>query len=466
MRWHVHWLWVALLAPPAVLALPQLENRFHAIHGNDGFLNFAYAHSLLQSGDLDFADDYSIFDLIGESRGYGFRMRDTPSDPVTGRPVNRYGWGCSVLWSPFLILAQALSALARLGVPEHNWGPPSLSAFHFLAVRLGTALWAVLGLAGLAAVARRHLFTEDEGTSDETDHRHDSSVIVLAVLALIACTNFGFYIYLHPSMSTAPAFGLAGLLIWQIDRITRQRTPGRLFALGFTAGLLVATRYGDAAFVAGLLPALWAANREFKGASAGLQRPVTIPSLLAGLLPIAAIQMAVWWYLYGSPISGPTPYLSDDYTWTIPGRHSLEVLFSTHHGWVTWHPAVLLGLVGVVMFVRDRSIPLWLRLTPMAILLQLLAVGAWPVWAGGASFGGRLMATALSVVFFGLVVLIRAMIRRWGRGAAIATLSLLALWNVNLLAQYGLEMIPRQAPVSPIDVLRNTGALLARLFGG
>ncbi|MBN1475584.1 glycosyltransferase family 39 protein [Candidatus Sumerlaeota bacterium] len=440
------WLLLILLLPTLVLALPSLERRAHAIHGNDGFLNFAYVRSLLVGGDLDFSDDYADFDVIGQRRGYSFRMTDTPIDPDTGRPVNRYGWGSSLLWSPLVLVAHGV-AVALPAVEADG-----LSEGYFFAVRFGSALWALLGLLALMAVARRRL-------------GGDEASVLWAALALLAATNLGFYIYLHPSMSTAPAFGLAGLTIWQMDRLTERRSAARFFALGLTLAVLCVTRYGDAALVAGLLPAAWAAGRRPRSERTSLEPPQMVPSLLAGVVPIALLQMLIWRALYGSLLSGPAPYLGDDYQWSLPGRHGFAVLFSTDHGWITWHPLVLVGLMGLAVMVRDRSLPLWLRLLPLAVVLQWLAVSAWPVWSGGASFGGRLMATALAVVFLGLVVALRAMARRWGRWSVATVVGLLTLWNLGLMAQYALEMIPRQGSVAVLEVLRNQCHLIGKLVG-
>jgi hypothetical protein len=435
-----------LMLPTLMLALPPFEHRAHAIHGNDGFLNFAYVRSLLVGGDLDFTDDYADFDVIGQERGYGYRMTDTPLDPTTGRPVNRYGWGSSLLWSPLVLVAHAVAAAL----------PPleadGLSDGYFFAVRFGSALWALLGLMALLDVARRRL-------------GNDEASALWAAFALLATTNLGFYIYLHPSMSTGPAFGLMGLAIWQMDRLTQRRSAARLFALGLTLAMVCATRYGDAALVAGLLPALWAAGRRRLSERTALEAPQMILSLLAGLVPVAIIQLLIWRALYGSMLSGPAPYLGDDYQWALPGRHGLAVLFSTDHGWITWHPIVLVGLIGLAVMARDRTLPLWLRLLPLAVVLQWLAVSAWPVWSGGASFGGRLMATALAAVFLGLVVALRAMAQRWGRWSVGALVGLLTLWNLGLMIQYALEMIPRQGPVAPLEVLLNQGQLIGKLVG-
>jgi hypothetical protein len=444
MRPRIAWLWFVFLLPPLVLANPRFEAKAHAIHGNDGFLNYAYAHSLLVGQDLNFTDDYRLFDLhFARPRDYDFRFQDTPLDPVTGRPVNRYGWGSALLWSPLLVPAQVIGELWQSALQPFEGRFDAFSEFHFLAVRLGTALWAVLGLAALAAVARRHLLpATDRGLF----------VAAMTALGLVVCTNLVFYIYLHPSMSTGPAFGLAGILIWQIHRLADRRSPGRWFALGLTMGLLICTRYGDIGLALGLMPALWAADRQARRREPGLDRPIAILGFFAGLAPVVLVQM--------SPLSGPAPYLGPDYQWEFPGRHSLAVLVSFHHGWITWHPAVLVGLIGLVVMTRDSSLPLWLRLTPLAVVAQLLAVGAWPEWTGGASFGGRLMATALSVVFLGLVVALRWMGERWGLRWAVAMVVLLALWNLDLLAQYALEMIPRQGPVSPLEVWRNSWELV------
>jgi hypothetical protein len=471
---RARWLWIALMIPPLVLALPPLERRAHAIHGNDGFLNYAYARSLLLDGDLDFTDDFAAFDALG--RGYDFRLTDTPRSPITGRPVNRYGWGSSLLWSPFLLIVWVIERV----IPGLT--PNGLNPADFMAVRLGSALWGVLGLALLTQVARRRLWGSPSlrihapaplpAPRSATPLRNSAQkaspepgFALFVAVVLLATTNLGFYFYLHPSMSTAPAFGLAGSLIWLIDRFETRPSVGAGFGIGLTAALLFCTRYGDAGFLIGLAPAL--AVAVLPGAQRATGNGQRILLCAAGLLGVSVplvIQGLIWHSLYGSAFSGPAPYLSEAYQWSWPGRHGWQVLFSGHHGWIAWHPMVAVGLIGLVMMARDRSLPLWLRLTPLAAVGEWLTVSAWPNWTGGASFGGRLMATALAVVFLGLAVALRWMWARWGRGVVFLLVGLLSLWNLGIMAEYGLGLIPRQAPVSMGQMALELGKLVGALF--
>lgn len=439
------WLWAALLLPPLVLALEPLEQRAHAVHGNDGFLNYAYARSLLLSADLDFTDDYADFDAL--QRPHGWRFAGAAIDPATGRPENRYGWGSALLWMPFLIFAHFLAAITP------GWTADGLSPPYFFAVRLGTACWGVLGLALLANIARRQVLDDRRGPA------------LFAVLALVFATNLGFYLYLHPSMSMVPAFACAALLLWFLEGMAEGRTFGFGFAVGLSAALLLATRYGDIGFVAGLLPAVAAAHAQGAHWEGGLRRPPAWPAMILGILAVALIQMAIWWYLHGAPLRPSSPYLSADYEWSFPGANGFDLLFSFHHGWLLWHPILLLALAAMLPLCFDAVIPLWLRLTPLAIVGQWLVVSAWPVWHGGASFGNRLMGTALAVAFFGLAMAMRGIQNRWGTRGVLAVLALFSLWNLGLAAQYGLEMIPRQGPVSPLTMLRNDLTLLGQILG-
>lgn len=495
------------VALPFLISAWTMEARApYAIHGNDGFLNYAYLRSMLVSGDLDFADDYLAFDDLNR---YPYSMAQTPRDEHTLRAVNRYGWGSSLLWFPFTLQAHLIS-VAFPGIPANGLNP-----LYYLSIRVGSAFWGLLGLALLIRVARRRLFPASEPPGDEMMTRHlvmaviamlvlvpalwgillsylsghrtfpyvalavQLMVIPLAIwmairrtsseasqeacashrltlwtaVAMLAATNLGFYLFLHPSMSTAPAFGLAGLIIWLIDRISDKPSSGNWFGLGMAWALLGCARYGDVGFLIGLIPAIVFAGLLGKKKERVLRTPTAIPALIAGIAPVAICQMAIWWYLYGTPFAGPTPYLGDEYGWAIPGRHSLAVLLSFHHGWIVWHPIVFFGLIGVVMISLDKEQPPWLRLLPLAILGQLLIVGAWSEWTGGASFGGRLMATALSVVFLGLVVFFRWLSVKWGRLWPPIIIIVLSLWNLCYLALYAAGRIPRQGAVSPLDVL-------------
>ncbi len=57
----------------------------------------------------------------------------------------------------------------------------------------------------------------------------------------------------------------------------------------------------------------------------------------------------------------------------------------------------------------------------------------------------------------------------WDRSSSrplIALVAALTPWNLSLTAQYALEMIPRQGPVSPAEMAANSWHLLRGLWGG
>ena len=71
-RWLAWSLFGLVVAPPLLLSVVTREQRPpFAIHGNDGFLNFAYVRSLLVGGDLDFADEVTLAKAIAGRQEIG-----------------------------------------------------------------------------------------------------------------------------------------------------------------------------------------------------------------------------------------------------------------------------------------------------------------------------------------------------------------------------------------------------------
>jgi hypothetical protein len=420
-----------------------------SIHGMDGVGNYVPLASLLGSGDLDYRDDYALFDA---RRDYPFRFADLPVSPATGLPSNRYGVGSAILWSPFVV-ATHLAARGTDGDTADLSGRP-----YAWAVGIGTAWWGSLSLWLIYRKLRA---------------RWSAIACASALAALGLATPLGFYLYAHGSMSHGTGFFAVTALLLAFDRAwKRPDSMAAMAGCGAFSGLLVITRFQDAPWailVAGAL--FWRIARPSAASygGMGMARKMTLGLIFtaAGFLAVFP-QLAVWRVLYGSWFSGPLPYLDASAGSFSPWpSHLLAALVSERGGVLAWHPAMALGLIGLCFVARREAT--W---RPMATLglagfagLSWL-VGSWSMWWGGASFGNRFFISTLPFIAIGIAWMVDAAAGRRRLSAALCLLAILIVWNLGLLFQYATEMIPREDPVPWSQVIRqNVIEVPGRILG-
>jgi hypothetical protein len=401
-----------------------------SIHGNDGVQNYAYLRSLVFDGDLDFTNEYTFY--ISREASW-FDGKQIPRDPVTGRPINLYGVGSSVLWAPWVIgfhiagkLANACGAAFTLD---------GYSRLYEIAVGMASCFYASLGLMFVFRLLRREASSEN---------------VLWACIAVWLASPLFFYMYLHPSMSHANSFFLAALLLWVYEGGDSVR---RWACMGAVAGLLVLTRFQDGVLLGAVAAGELVRRRESPGSDARIR--AAFFARRYGVFAVAAaavfsLQMLAWWALQGSPFSGPRAYMMQGSLRPWAPVHAIQVLFSSFHGLYFWHPVLLAATAG--LFVggfshRFRLIAL------VGIAGQLWVVSSWSIWWAGASFGHRMFISVLPFLAVGAA----SLLCRTGkfRHAARVAVLLLSFWNFGYIVQYGANMIPRQSPVPIGTLVRN-----------
>ena len=393
------------------------------IRGFDGGGNYAYLMALLQEGDLDFQDEYRALDLFRETP---YRMVTLPRSEITGRLSNQFGFGAALFWAPVVFVVFLASGSPAPG------GADLLGFPYAWAVAFSSALWTSLGLLLLFRRLKREF---GPATS-----AHAAAGILLA-------TPLIFYGWFHGSMSHGIGFFVAVVFLLQLERTVGSASAKHMFGLGLLGGLLFVTRYQDVVWVVAVGGvAIWnyagERNLRIQGRAAawfGLGAAVTL-----------APQLAIWNYLYGSWLSGPTPSL-EGLEW-VP-THLLHVFFSERGGFIAWHPILLLGLAGLVVWRNSPSKPIW-NAAILGMSLQIYLVSSWSGWWGGASFGNRFFISSYPWLALGLAATLRSIGRKWPRSPTLVVV-LLSLWNGGLMVQYGLQLVPRSGAVSWIVVLTN-----------
>ena len=176
-------------------------------------------------------------------------------------------------------------------------------------------------------------------------------------------------------------------------------------------------------------------------------------SYLAFGLTVGAV-VAPQFYVYQTlnATFGPTPFVVEKFS-AMP-LYVVDVLFSGFHGLFSWHPITLVGVIGLVA--------LWFRSPPVALALaaffvaQVLVIGSYDTWWGGASFGARRFVNCTAVFALGVAALFEWLRHRSGaQRFAQVVVGMLVVWNVGLAIQYSTGLIPRDAPVRMSQIVHN-----------
>ena len=416
-----------------VLTLPLLNPWVRG----DGVGYYAYARAPLIEHNLDFTHDYqSANESFREARcdengqpKAGFRTR-------TGHLDNHFTVGPAILWSPFLLLAHAGVLLARaLG---SSVAADGFSAPYRYAMAFGTALYGFFGLLLSFRLACRYL---QPGWS------------FLATITIWWASSLPMYMYFNPSWSHAHSAFMVALFLLYWDSTRESRTLLQWLLLGLIIGLMLNVYYPNLMVVSILLPEAFD-----QYAQAFRSRPAaspTVPQLLTrhllfGLVVCLALlpTFVSRWIVYGGPFE--TGYLSlRDFLWSSPVF--LQVLFSSNHGLFSWTPLLAIACLGLILAAR-RTPRIGVPLLAASVAFYLF-ISFYPDWAGISSYGNRFFVSLTPMFIFGLAMVLErfAAFFSSSRTAALAASGVLAcfvLWNLGLIYQWGMHLVPARGPIS------------------
>ncbi len=395
----------------ATLWVPRVDGL---LIGSDGVFYYANLRSLFFDHDLHLSNDY--FGLLGfVPEGF-----DTPLYPV----------GMALVWLPFYTLAHGMVWLFHtLGAPSE---PDGFGWSYQIAVCLGSMIYGYLGMLLVFRLCREFF----------------SPLIALSSTLLIWFGwNILYYMVFENSMAHCTSLLLiTGLIVW--ERLEQKRHFVIYWAVqGCLIGLATMVRPQDGAFA--VLPAmilllqLWEALRQRSGREAvqvvlhGLIFVVT--ALLTFAPQLAASQVA-----YGRLLISGQMVKGETFDWTSPQLFS--VLFSTWHGLFTWHPLILLAVVGLGLLAR--SYPFYILQLAVAFLVQLYIVASWNHWWQGDAFGGRVFISCGAIFALGLAAVLDYLHKRFGIWTLLAIGLLTLGWNGLFIVQYRLGFISKSDPLS------------------
>ena len=437
--WHE---WGALCIV-AVLALPLFTPR---VYGADEIKYFAALRSVYFDRDLHYANEYAHFigrDPVAHAGLRPYMEGETP----TGYRLNDAPIGTAVLWSPFYVAADIGVAAARsLGaaVPRDGYAWP-----YVWAVCLGSLFWGTAGMFLAYRLCRAYA---------------SRTASLWGVVAIWFASPVVFYLYITPAMAHANSMFAVTLflLLWHRGRVNGAARGWVI--LGAAAGLMILVRELNWLLLLvlavdetqGILHVVQSADgQRVRGAPLvraavveWWRRSVGYLCFAVALGIVVAPQLYVYQTLNGT--FGPTPFVVEKFS-LLP-RYAFAVLFSGFHGLFSWHPVTLVAVLGLAALWRRAP---WVAAALVVfVAAQVLVIGSYETWWGGASFGARRFINCTAIFSLGLAVGFGTLRGRF-RHLAAAAIAGLVLWNAGLAVQYSVGLIPRDAPVSIGRIARN-----------
>ncbi|HYM51838.1 MAG TPA: glycosyltransferase family 39 protein [Candidatus Limnocylindrales bacterium] len=395
-----------------VAALLLLAFCFRATVRGDGVGYYAYLPALVAHQTYDMAPTFERFlesDVPIEARNLEHRLPN-------GMTANYKPVGTALLALPFY----AATHLVMLILP----GPqdPTLGAEYQLAFTAASLFYLLIALLLLYRFVR------------ELFGPRPAALAVAAVTFATPLSAYAFFEtgYYHTfSVFVITAFGLL------LYRTHGHRRPWQWFAAGALGGLATITHVNEVLFLA-LVPleSIWLLIRHrwspdriggyaaFAGGAflGGLPQLITDRVIFGQWLPVAAPNIT---FDFGHP-------------------HLLELLVSTHNGWLPWSPIVVLAVCGLPMAVRRLG---WFAAALIVVGLgEILLNASLSDWYGGLGFGARRLTDQtliLAVGLGGVFAWLGARLRAWIPAAITAVF---IAWNTLLLAQFYYVLGPNLGP--------------------
>jgi hypothetical protein len=266
--------------------------------------------------------------------------------------------------------------------------------------------------------------------------------------------------YFNPSWSHVHSAFVCALFLWYWDSTRDDPHWLRWIVMGLIVGLMLDVYYANLMVVAVLgVDALRQYVEVFRtGSSSGLNLSQLLSRHLVFGLIVCLVMVPTFLtrlIVYGGPFETGYVPLSH-FLWASPAFGS--VLFASEHGLLAWTPLIALAIIGLYLFARrfpKVGIPFF-----AAFVAFYLFICVYPDWAGISSFGNRFFVSLTPLFIVGLAFLLERIASvfsqpRTAMAVCSAVLACFVLWNMGLIYQWGIHLVPARGPVSFRDATYN-----------
>jgi len=378
---------------------------------------YSYVRSAVIDNDLN---------LKNENEHFGFNNYDI--SPI-GLPINKYPIGFPLLVLPFYAATHGV-----ITVFDHfgfNLGHSGYGIPYQLSFCLGSIFYGFLGL-NLCYSFLTNYFAR--------------KISAVSLVVITFTTNLFYYFAAEPFMSHLCSFFSVSLFFYLWCRTITRENLSSYFWLGIAAALMISVRQQNIVFLVVALTGYWWNRVPLN--RAGLSKALTlgVSGLVLGMLP----QLLAWKAIFGSWIV--YSYGDQSFIYKLNPK-IFQVLFSSRHGLLSWHPIILLCLIGVLLSIRKY--PRIAILFFAAFLLQLYINSSWWCWWLGNSFGHRGFVGCALIFAFGLAYILSEKIVNIASYKFIVSISALSIWNMLLAGAYISKMIPQTEYFTWTDLFTN-----------
>src|SRR5215469_16123481 len=416
-----------------VLTLPLLNPWVRG----DGVGYYAYARAPLIEHNLDFTHDYQF-----ANESFREARCDENGNPKpeyrtrTGHLDNHFTVGPAMLWSPFLLAAHA-GVLLAITLGSHV-AADGFSWPYRYAMAFATGFYGFLGLFLSFRLARKYV---------------GPLWSFVATIAIWWASSLPVYMYFNPSWSHAHSAFVVALFLWYWDTTREHRNLTQWLVLGVIVGLMLDVYYLNLMIVSVLV--VEAAGQYLEIFRSGRSVASNFLTLFTWHLLFSCIVLVMMlptfltrWIVYGGPFT--TGYYSiRDFLWKSPVF--LDVLISSNHGLLSWTPLAAFAIIGLLLFairLPKAGVPFF-----SALAAFYLFISYYPNWAGISSYGNRFFISVTPLFILGLAYFLERIASHFERPRATlvvsaSVLGCLVLWNLGLMYQWGMHLVPARGPIS------------------
>lgn len=405
-----------LVFAASIVVVPR---RYGRLIVGDGIYYYVYLRSTVLDGDLDFTNDYTLYQEFNTTDPIKKREmleRKTPH----GLPANLFSVGPAVLWSPIFIVTHLIASLFGAAGDGYAFGYEAPILFASIAY----------GFIGILLMYR------------VTAALFSRFAAFIAVLGIWLGTNVVYYMGVSPSASHVLSLFTCALFVylwWRGSDMSngKRRTHRDWFIWGLSAGLMALVRWQDI-LISGLagLEIIKESRLRITLSSQDSTSPqssiLNLFVFFVGLILAFTPQMIAWQILYGAPLTAPQG--AGFFQFLHP--EILNVWFSTKRGLFSWTPILIFAVIGFIPLYRRYR---WLGVAAVVIVMAETYVNSIVNdWWGGEAYGARRFISLMPFFALGLAAFVDWVRPRVSPTALLAALGAFIVWNNLFILQYDL----------------------------